>query len=435
MSPSPINSLHILFGDTLLSGLPTAKKDVISIAKTKNNYTWASIEDDFAIRDLSNSSGHSVICGYFHFSRPNQLIRNITLERWDFINGVREYCKETSVEFSETEKWFDFGHINSYFQSKANFTTQRSFNELEITSRFVKKSSSNQNKIKAESNWFKNIPEDIRFYTPHYLGDGIDSNGSFYYKLEYLYNLALNELYVFADTPNVVWSEILNHCFDFIEACYKYHSSSPISSQLDTNSLFAEKTNERLSVYMTNKGFSIDDQWDFNGQHLSIKEVLSDCHPYLPKTSSPTVMHGDLCFSNIIYDFRTNCIKVIDPRGIDHKGNITIEGDEKYDISKLAHSIIGLYDYIIAGYHTTSINWLERKISFSMPSMVKHTQLQEFFIKSVEDRFGVLPLSLYAMQVHLFLSMLPLHDDDKARQDALFSNAFRLYTLMKGIES
>ncbi|MFM1648434.1 hypothetical protein ACJ5N2_11105 [Aeromonas salmonicida] len=433
--PSPSTSLHILFGDTLLSDIPKSKTDLISISKTKNNYTWASIEDDFAIRDLSNSSGHSVICGYFHFSRPNQLIRNITLERWDFIRGVRQYCKEESVEFSETDKWFDFGHINSYFQSKANFTTQRSFNELEITSRFVKKTSSKQTKIKAEANWFKSIPEDIKIYTPHYLGEGADCNGSFYYKLEYLYNLALNELYVFADTPNVVWHEILNHCFDFIELCHKNHTSPSILEQLDTDDLFREKTHERLSTYMDDKKINVDDQWNFNGHNVSIQRILADCAPYLPRTDTPTVMHGDLCFSNIIYDFRTNCIKVIDPRGIDSKGNITINGDTKYDISKLAHSIIGLYDYIIAGYHTTSINWPERKIMFSMPNTDKHSQLQEFFIMSVEDRFGVQPLSLYAMQIHLFLSMLPLHDDDEARQNALFSNAFRLYTLMKGIES
>ncbi|HDX8595207.1 hypothetical protein [Aeromonas dhakensis] len=435
MNPSPRTSLHILFGDTLLSEIPDAKKDIISISKTKNNYTWASIEDDFAIRDLSNSSGHSVICGYFHFSHPNQLIRNITLERWDFIRGVRRYCKEELVEFVETDKWFDFGHINSYFQSKANFTTQRSFNELEITSRFVKKTSSKQSKIKAEANWFKNIPEDIRVYTPHYLGEGVNNNGNFYYKLEYLYNLALNELYVFADTPNVVWYEILNHCFDFIDLCNKNHTSLSISDQFDIDELFKEKTHERLSAYVEQKKFSVDDQWDFNGHAISVQKILTDSAPYLPKSCIPTVMHGDLCFSNIIYDFRTNCIKVIDPRGIDNKGNITISGDSRYDISKLAHSILGLYDYIIAGYHTTSINWQERKICFSMPDTNKHSQLQDFFIKSVEERFGVQPLSLYAMQIHLFLSMLPLHDDDDVRQNALFSNAFRLYTLMKESES
>jgi hypothetical protein len=35
------------------------------------------------------------------------------------------------------------------------------------------------------------------------------------------------------------------------------------------------------------------------------------------------------------------------------------------------------------------------------------------------------------MQVHLFLSMLPLHADDPARQDALLANALRLYATLE----
>ena len=42
-------------------------------------------------------------------------------------------------------------------------------------------------------------------------------------------------------------------------------------------------------------------------------------------------------------------IKIIDPRGHDHNGKNTIYGDLRYDLSKLTHSLIGPYDFIIAG--------------------------------------------------------------------------------------
>jgi len=37
--------------------------------------------------------------------------------------------------------------------------------------------------------------------------------------------------------------------------------------------------------------------------------------------------------------------------------------------------------------------------------------------------------------IHLFLSMLPLHNDDRNRQYALLANAFRLYNeLQRGLK-
>src|SRR5699024_6250012 len=61
----------------------------------------------------------------------------------------------------------------------------------------------------------------------------------------------------------------------------------------------------------------------------------------------PGVFHGDFCFSNILYDSRGDRIKVLDPRGVSGS-NESIYGDLRYDIAKLSHSVIGMYDHIIA---------------------------------------------------------------------------------------
>lgn len=49
----------------------------------------------------------------------------------------------------------------------------------------------------------------------------------------------------------------------------------------------------------------------------------------------------------------------------------------------------------------------------------------------VKVEFDLEASELIAMQIQLFLSMLPLHHDDINRQKALFANAFKLYFLMK----
>ena len=145
-------------------------------------------------------------------------------------------------------------------------------------------------------------------------------------------------------------------------------------------------------------------------------------------------MHGDFCFSNILYDFRANRIKTIDPRGMTLSEDITIYGDTRYDLAKLSHSILGMYDWIVAGYHQTNLDWQTKKIQFNISGEVKHKDTQSMFIAMVSQKHKLTAVNLYAMQLQLFLSMLPLHADDPYRQEGLFANVFRLYQIMKRLE-
>ena len=108
---------------------------------------------------------------------------------------------------------------------------------------------------------------------------------------------------------------------------------------------------------------------------------------------------------------------------------LTIYGDTRYDIAKLSHSVLGLYDWIIAGYYHVDIT--NKDITLNIPSTQRQQDLQQLFIEIVGKKFNLTPMNLYAMQIQLFLSMLPLHSDDQQRQDALFANAFRLYQILK----
>jgi len=143
-------------------------------------------------------------------------------------------------------------------------------------------------------------------------------------------------------------------------------------------------------------------------------------------------LHGDFCFSNILYDFRTTRIKTIDPRGLTPNGELTIFGDVQYDIAKLSHSILGMYDWIIAGYFDITID--NQNIEFYLGGLKQHKGTQQSFIELIEERYGLNALNLYAMQIQLFISMLPLHADNPKRQMALMANAFRLFQLLKRFE-
>ena len=431
----PINSpLHLLFGDTLFGQLPQGI-DILAVSQTNCNYQWSSVDSNKIdlLKETSNNS--NVVCGYFKFNEPRKLVRNITQEKWDFIKGIDRYKKETGLSTVFVKDWFDFGHVNTYYHSKSDFTTQRSFNELTINSRYIEKSSSKNQKIRAEANWFDSLPPILRAYTPQYLGSSESTEGKFSYRLEYLHNTALNELFVFSEIPNIIWSNIIDHCLDFIDACEREIVPAEATVQ-DIHQLFNSKTLERLNKFKSFKKFKLTDKWFFNDElPISIEEILNESIKHLPSEDKiSTLMHGDFCFSNILYDFRANRIKTIDPRGISIDGDITVYGDTRYDIAKLSHSILGMYDWIIAGYHDTDFNWETKRVKFYISGDTKHKTTKDIFINKIFEKYRITPNNLYAMQIQLFLSMLPLHNDDQYRQEGLFANVFRLYQLITRLE-
>lgn len=427
------SSLHLLFGDTLFSQLALGE-DLLAISAARSNYKWSSINNDEIDWLAGVDDYENVVCGYFKFNEPRSLIRCITQEKWDFIKGIDRYKKEIGLSQVSVNDWYDFGHVNNYYHSKAAFTTQRSFNELTINPRYIEKSSEKSLKIKAEANWFNRLPPMLRGYTPQYLGC-IESGDKFSYRLEYLHNTALNELYVFSEMPNVIWSDIFDHCLSFISDCSSEVAPREAVTQ-NIDQLFGVKTLTRLGEFKATKRFNLSDEWVFNNAPpVSIEKVLIESEKFLPKDEVlSTLMHGDFCFSNILYDFRANRIKTIDPRGLTPSGDITIYGDIRYDLAKLSHSILGMYDWIVAGYHKTNIDWLDKRIEFSIFGELKHKTTHSMFVNMVADKHGLSAVNLYAMQIQLFLSMLPLHEDDKNRQEGLFANVFRLYQIMKRYE-
>lgn len=425
--------IHILFGDTLLNQLPLGN-NIVTLAEVEDSYNWATINSSPNSKWLSSStnnltSNNQVVCGYFKFNQPRQLIRCITQSHWDFIDGLNRYHDLIGLQTTTIKNWLDFGHVNTYYRSKAKFTTQRAFNELIITPEWVEKSSAKNKKIKAEANWFTELPAEMRNYIPQFMGS-TEENGRFKYKLEYLHHTALNELYVFSKLPSIVWKNIFNSCFGFISCCQNSPAKND-SNYSNLEQLFGEKTIIRLNIFCKERNIHLDDKWIIDGQEVSLNDILKIASQWLPtKKILPTVMHGDFCFSNILYDFRANRIKTIDPRGLTHNEDLTIYGDIRYDIAKLSHSVLGMYDWIIAGYYDVDLR--NNQIHLTIAGQQEKQDIQHLFIDIIKEKFKLSPMNLFAMQIHLFLSMLPLHDDDKNRQDALFANAFRLYLVLKG---
>lgn len=423
--------LRILHGDTLVTELP-GDTDLIGIVRTTDDYAWEVEQADHA--------AESVWCGYFCFSSLQHLVRALDAEPASFTRAVRHYSGHRPLARVEVDGWFDFGHVNTYFHSRAQLTTERAFNSLRIDDGCVRKTGTPTRKIRAEANWFTRLPPNLRIFAPQLIDHG-EQGDSFAYTLEYLPFPPLNEVFVHGKNPGFYWDKVFLKCADFMQKCSAYPLDAKEQQQaiLDFNELASTKTWQRLRQFeAAPRGFHVDRPSRLNGVAVPpLREIISECLLRLSRSAPiPGLMHGDLCLSNILFDSRSDRIKVIDPRGLDSTDAMTNTGDLRYDIAKLAHSVLGLYDHIVAGAfelrtnYEGPVNLLELDIHIDGRILeIQNAFLDTVFVQGVTAR-PVMP-----MVVLLFISMLPLHGDRPERQAAFLANALRLYAQLDRLES
>jgi aminoglycoside phosphotransferase (APT) family kinase protein len=139
-----------------------------------------------------------------------------------------------------------------------------------------------------------------------------------------------------------------------------------------------------------------------------------------------SVVHGDLCLSNILYDLRSRICKLIDPRG--SFGQAGIYGDPRYDVAKLWHSVHGLYDFITNDLFRVSLEGT--KIELSIRASAAHREIEErfarvFFAANGHAAFERRDATFIAGL--LFASMPALHYDRPQRQLAMYARALQLF--------
>jgi len=415
------DGIKILHGDTLFKEVPEGT-DLCLVSDEQINYDWA--------HSYGNES--KVYAGYFSFSNQSLLIKKITEHKYQFMEGIESYRNEILVSDIDTDFWLDFGLVNSYYRSKSFLTTQRVFNDLIINRFSVRKSSDDKTKMLAEAMWFKNAPLNLKPFLPSLWNYGEEEDRA-YYEIEYFYLNTLSDLYVFGNQPLFIWKNILMACNLFISTCLSNKSKVKVDLGSFNDKIYSDKTFARLNAYAAAEQIDLNQPWVINGIAVpSLMEIILEMNASIqnPENKHLCIMHGDFCFSNILYNFKTQSIKVIDPRGVDLDGEETIYGDVRYDVAKLAHSVLGLYDYIIGGCFTYK-EISNYNLEFEIQTEANVKEIQEHFKVQTFGEMTLDQLNTYPILVHLFLSMLPLHSDRPQRQKAMLANALKIYVEYK----
>ncbi len=436
----PEGPIRILYGDTIVRMPPSAlrQNDMVAVQETTTNYTWAFVEIDAAnglkFSDDPPQRLHSrhVICGYYDFYDPNLLAEACCQD--SIVTALSFYNDHRPLVCCDAENWLDFGHLPLYFQSRKDIQVKRVFNEINYEDHLLIKHSTDTAKMRSEAHWYENLPRPLKLHVPRYSGR-VERNYRAGYGIEYLYTPLLSDLAVFGRLPLVSWLEIIRACFELLDKC---HAISPPEGAPEASPEFAayffqnmivDKTWSRLEQYSEQSGIALDSSFTLNTKQFPpLYQVVENLIGSLSSTQTEQVRfwHGDLFFGNMFYDFTARRVLCIDPRGQLGPGEFSLYGDLRYDLAKLAHSIIGQYDKILLGRSILTqngpYNW-----DLEFDQQAHQTKLEQIFCDFAVETCGVGAEELLALTALLFLSLLPLHGDRPDLQRHFLANGLRLY--------
>ena len=417
-------SFQLLFGDGLYNDILSDEQDFITSVYTQYFYRWGYLQqtEDGQIKLTSNVPETGVeksriLTGYFGFS-DRSLFLSVLESQQNILEVIEHYSQIKHCKVLDYDEWLDFGHFNSYFKSKLAFTTQRHFNRLNYVDGFLTKSSGQKLKMRNEYHWFMGIQGKLSLSIPRVAGYH-EKKGESGYEIEYLHMPTLAELYVFGNLPEWRWKMMVDSCFQLLNGLrtYQLPQALKVKPELVFEELYVVKSRNRINDLLNQKGLE-----DFQEIQL-LSKAVETCLEFVgnAKDIKPCLMHGDFCFSNLLWNSRAERVMMIDPRGTFQSEGTesSLIGDLGYDLAKFLHSSFGFYDMIVSD-KIKSIDAIDQLEA-------RHAELNNLIFERAEVEFGLTRNALIARLVILFATMIPLHADHPGRQVLFAKNAMRIF--------
>ncbi len=322
--------------------------------------------------------------------------------------------------------WLDTGHEINYPKVRKNLIASRSFNAISINpdNGILRKTSQNKEKLQREAQYIQELPTNLQIFYPRILNNQTQDG---YFEMEYYGYPNLSEYQLYRNLNPQQWEVIFQQLQFFIQT--NTHHTTPLSPQ-QHHQFFWEKNLHRITQYLQtlppNHPF-LQDSLHINQTHCQgFYPLQNQTQQRITQAYNPayhSIMHGDLCFNNILYDTFSETLKTIDPRGGLNDQTMELKGDIRYDVAKLAHSATGNYDYMVNNLFLLTIQ--ESSIDFSFPLRPNHKMLQSCTQQLVQN----LSMSHQEIQLFtalLFLSMPPMHGENPKRQEIMFAQGLLL---------
>ncbi|MFC5469743.1 hypothetical protein ACFPPD_13500 [Cohnella suwonensis] len=432
-----VDSILVNFGDTLLNEEVQADENTVYYSKTRHSKTWTTFHHDsgkitqvWDRQEVQYAENYDSFIGVFHFADPSAFLQ--ALEDAGKHNGVYDsfyhavltYNELYPYQIKQTQEWMDVGHQEQYIQT-AKEVQARFFNTIEIDKQrgILTKKSENQEKFIKEIKWYLKLPSQLQYLIPRIFDYSLDYNDP-YVRMEYYSYNTLHDLFVYGNHSLSQWDEIFDSMEQIILDMSRYQVSlgqEEAAASLDA--IYIEKTIQRLNSlkHHPQLGRLLTEEIVINGKKFPPLSFYMEILPELLQknqvynVNSFQIIHGDLCFSNILYSLSGSTIRLIDPRG--EFGKFDIYGDIRYDLAKLSHSVLGRYDFIINDL--IDVRMEDNRIRYEIHSNRRNAQIGERFRDRLSKLTDMRVIRL--IESLLFLSMVPLHGDYPRRQHVMLA--------------
>lgn len=442
-----IDYIYVNFADFLLDEhVPINNHNFFYYASGMSTDEWTYFKDNNGIitdildkcplsenHQISNFSG--IFVGLFGFTNPHYFLEllkqysNVHSDMDTFYQAIFTYSQEYPFTILHSQNWFDVGHSDNYSKATTSVAA-RSFNSIEIDEHrgILKKKSENKEKLVNEIRWYLRIPNKLQYLLPRVYDYSLDLTDP-YVSMEYYGYHTLHESLVFGDLPLVKWQAIFQKLLFAINDMGKFTvTGERIQFEAALRDIYLQKTFDRLDMMRNEPDFHsfFENTITINEkEYRSLNEYLKMLPQLIEKlvvytfTGQFNIIHGDLCFANILIEDTYDFIRVIDPRG--KFGTFDIYGDARYELAKLMHTLEGKYDFIIEDMFDIDVigNTIEYHVHKQIDNITN--VFLDVFRESIDNIQAV-----RLIEATLFLSMIPLHSDYKQRQFAMLATGVML---------
>lgn len=365
---------------------------------------------------------NKVLIGLYNFRNPQLLKESLEQhyekkrEELQLSSMIEYYMARQNLKGTLINSWYDTGTLLDYNSTLRKNISGRSFNKFTLDEFGVLVKTSSYSKLKSEINWLKKIQNsEFNFLIPQFISQ--ETNGDeISYKSEYINGNTLAEYFMYFDIAESNWSYIFNKFMKVGKLIWDKKAPRSAEDILPlAKKMYVDKTIDRIGQW-ERKDILNEEYIYANGEKLlsfnAVFKLLQDRIEKLINSSRKyyAIIHGDICFSNVMYLPAISTFKLLDPRG--NFGIDTIYGDSRYDVAKVRHCYHGLYDYITQGLYKLkeiSSNCFEY-------NFLTNNIMNPNIFDDIVQRYGYDIDDIELIEGLLFISMIPLHADDKNAQ-------------------
>jgi dTDP-glucose pyrophosphorylase len=432
-----LGDTHFEFSDPSALG---GTEPVVLVDEVEESYRWciAEIDDQGRIERLRDKEPGVAgpllaLIGVYYFPDVRVLREAATVAIAEVDGAVQmadileRVASTTTIRAEIAAKWLDCGNPDRQAVSQRVLLQERAFNELHVDATFgtITKRSHHVEKFIDEINYLRLLPPDLAILFPRVVDHSTEVDDP-HLTLEFYGYPTLAELFVFDNMDPGIWHRVFEHLHRLITGGFMAHPFTVEPAAV--RAMYLDKPRDRAAT-VTGPAelvrlLSTTEPLTVNGEVLTPLGALwpriEEAVGKLEHSALGGVVHGDLCFSNVLYDVRSGICKLIDPRG--SFGRAGLHGDVRYDIAKLWHSVYGGYDFITADLFKVEVDGPQA--SLEILQRPYHDRIRAEFEAVFFATFDRHEIDLITGL--LFAALPALHYDHPSRQIAMYLRAVQL---------